>query len=78
MYLLEKLASHEIIISSITNFNIDLRQPLSPKKDNSIPQFKIDRTGLTKKNDRTGLTNILKPEQLLHCPVSIKRPGLHF
>ena len=31
------------------------------------------------KNDRTGLTNtILKPEQLLKRPVSIKRPGLYF
>ena len=55
---------------------------------NSIPipgKFKIDHTGLTKnsscwsnKKDRTGLTNILKPEQLLKRPVSIKRPGLYF
>ena len=49
----------------------------------------IDRTGLCNqkqfvlvyvtKNNRTGRTNILKPEQLvLNRPVSIKRPGLYF
>jgi hypothetical protein len=59
------------MLSSISNFNIDLRYPLSPKKkDNSI-----SNPGKFK-NDHTSLTNILKPEQLIQRPVSIKRPGL--
>ena len=43
---------------------------LTGKIQDSVPST-VNKT----KHDRTGLTNILKPEQLLQRPVSIKRPG---